>query len=347
MARDSGDSSSSEASFRGRSRDSSASSSRAAGTKSGAEDSSSGEEDDSGSEEEDSNSEADRQKLEKAQKKVSVRLAGLIKAQKEMKDAAKEIEQEIQTQMVNKKKMDELKKVAAARAKEEAADKRAAEAAAADRQREQREERQREQREERQREQREEQQREQREEEQREQREEERRRERETRKRSEDDRGTKKRPEAGRAEAGDREASWEGRHVRDRRVQDRLGKRKEERPGRPSGPEGAGLEPGYTIPRKSRPWKTTTTHRRSLPSSYEGYAIALPRGEKEKLVFQQLLDRKMLFRAPGAGPDRCREPHFWFRAGEPILSSERIDRRRNRSPEGQEVARKRHRNLKN
>ena len=135
--------------------------------------------------------------------------------------------------------------------------------------------------------------------------------------------------------------------MRDRRVQDRLGKRKEERPGRSSGPEGAGLEPGYTIPRKSRPWKTTTTHSRSLPSSYEGYAIALPRGEKEKLVFQQLLDRKMLFRDPGAGPDRCREPHFRFRAGEPILSSERIDRRRNRSPEKQEAARKRHRNLKN
>jgi hypothetical protein len=36
-------------------------------------------------------------------------------------------------------------------------------------------------------------------------------------------------------------------------MQERLGKRKEERPGRSSGPEGAGLEPGYTIPRKSRP----------------------------------------------------------------------------------------------
>jgi hypothetical protein len=135
--------------------------------------------------------------------------------------------------------------------------------------------------------------------------------------------------------------------VRDRRVQDRLGKRKEEKPGRPSGPEEAGLEPDYTIPRKGRPWKKTTTHSRSLPLSYEGYTIALPKSEREKLVFQQLLDRKMLFRAPGAGPDRCREPHFQVRAGEPILGSERIDRRRNRSPEGQEAARKRHRNLKN
>jgi hypothetical protein len=250
--------------------------------------------------------------------------------------------------MVKKKKNDELKKVAAARAEEEAADKRAAEAAAA----KEAEVSKRKLEADQQREQREEQQREQREEEQREQREEERRRERETRKRSEDDRGTKRRPEAERAEAGraedrQREASWEGRHVRDRRVQDRLGKRKGEKPGRPSGPEGAGLEPGYTIPRKSRLWKTTFTHSRSLPPSYEGYAIALPRGEKEKLVFQQLLDRKMLFRALGAGPDRCREPHFRFRAGEPILGSERIDRRQNRSPEGQEAARKRHRNLKN
>ncbi len=84
-----------------------------------------------------------------------------------------------------------------------------------------------------------------------------------------------------------------------------------------------------------------------LPSSYKEYAIALPRGEEERLVFQQLLDKKMLFRDPGAGPDRCKEPHFRFRAGEPILSSERIGRRRSRSPEKQEAARKRHRNLKN
>jgi hypothetical protein len=348
MARDSGDTSSSEASFRGRSRDSSASSSRAAGTKSGAEDSSSDEEDDSGSEEEDSNSEADQQRLEKAQKKVSVKLAGLIKARKEMKDAAKEIEQELQAQMVKKKEKYELKKVAVERVEEEAANRRAAEAAAAEEaevsKRELEADRQREQ------------QREQREEEQREQREEERRRERETRKRSEDDRGTRKRseddrvarkrPEAGRVETGERETSWEGRHVRDRRVQDRLGKREEERPGRSSGPEGAGLEPDYTIPRKGRPWKKTTTHSRSLPQSYEGYTIALPRSEKEKLVFQQLLDRRMLFRAPGAGPDRCRELHFRFRAGEPILGSERADRRRSRSPGGQEAARKRRRNLK-
>ncbi len=134
--------------------------------------------------------------------------------------------------------------------------------------------------------------------------------------------------------------------MRDRRVQDRLGKRKEEKLGRPSGPEEAGLEPDYTIPRKGRPWKTTTTPSRSLPLSYEGYTIALPRSEKEKLVFKKLLNRKMLFRAPEAGPDRCREPHFRFKAGEPVLGSERTDRRRTRSPEGQEAARKRHRNLK-
>ncbi len=52
---------------------------------------------------------------------------------------------------------------------------------------------------------------------------------------------------------------------------------------------------------------------------------------------------------PGSrnGPDRCKQPHFRFRAGEPILGSERVDRRRSRSPEKQEAARKRHRNLKN
>ncbi len=175
---------------------------------------------------------------------------------------------------------------------------------------------------------------------------------RETRRRSEDFRGTEERPEAGRAEAEraeDRQekASWGGRHVRDRRMQERLGKREEERPGRSSGPEGAGLEPGYTIPRKSQPWKTTASHSRSLPSSYKDNAIALPRGEEERLVFQQLLDKKMLFRDPGTGPDRYKQPHFRFRAGEPILGSERADRRRSRSPEKQEAARKRHRNLKN
>jgi hypothetical protein len=66
MAQDSGDSLSSEASSRGGSRDSSASSSHAAGPKTGVEGSSSSEDDDSGSEEEDSNSESDRRKLEKA-----------------------------------------------------------------------------------------------------------------------------------------------------------------------------------------------------------------------------------------------------------------------------------------
>ncbi len=130
-------------------------------------------------------------------------------------------------------------------------------------------------------------------------------------------------------------------------MQERLGKRKGEKPERSSAPEGAGLEPGYTIPRKSRPWKTTASHSRGLPSSYKDYAIALPRDEEERLMFQQLLDKKMLFRDPGTGPDRCKQPHFRFRAGEPILGSERTDRRRSRSPEKQEAARKRHRNLKN
>jgi hypothetical protein len=52
----------------------------------------------------------------------------------------------------------------------------------------------------------------------------------EARRRPEEDRvEARKRPEAGRAEARERGASWEGRHVRERKVQDRLGSRKEER----------------------------------------------------------------------------------------------------------------------
>ena len=71
-----------------------------------------------------------------------------------------------------------------------------------------------------------------------------------------------------------------------------------------------------------------------------------PEDKEEKLVFQQLLEKKMLFRDPGTGPDRHKLPHLRFRAGEPIRSSEGADRRRSRSPERQETARKRHRNLK-
>ncbi len=170
----------------------------------------------------------------------------------------------------------------------------------------------------------------------------------EARRRPEEDRTeARKRPEAGRAEARERGASWEGRHVRERKVQDRLGSRKEERQGRLSGPEEAGLRPDYTIPRRDRSWKTTEIPSKILPLSYEGYVIAIRRSPKEKLAFQQLLNKKMLFRAPETGPgDRCREPHFRFKSGESTLDSERTDRRRNRSPEGQEAARKRHRNHK-
>jgi hypothetical protein len=134
--------------------------------------------------------------------------------------------------------------------------------------------------------------------------------------------------------------------VRERNVQDRLGFRQEERQGRLSGPEEAGLRPDYTIPRRDRSWKTTVASSRVLPLSYEGYVIAIPRSPKEKMAFQHLLNKKMLFRAPETGPDRCREPHFRFKSGESTPDSERTDRRRNQSPEGQEAARKRHRNQK-
>jgi hypothetical protein len=110
---------------------------------------------------------------------------------------------------------------------------------------------------------------------------------REVRKRPEDDRKARKRPEAGRAEAREREASWEGRHVRDRRVQVRLGARKEERLGRPSGPEEAGLGPDYTIPRKGRPWKTTATPSSpSLTSTSIGPPTTDPESKIKVSIFQ-------------------------------------------------------------
>jgi hypothetical protein len=153
----------------------------------------------------------------------------------------------------------------------------------------------------------------------------------------------RKRPEAGQAEARERGAGWEDRHVRERVVHDRLGPRQEEKQGRLSEPGETGLRPDYVIPRRDRPWKTTRAPR-DLPSSYDGYVIAIPKDPKEKTAFQHLLNKKMLFRAPETGPDRFREPHFWFKSGELTPDSEKADRRRNRSPEGQEAARKRHRN---
>jgi hypothetical protein len=50
-----------------------------------------------------------------------------------------------------------------------------------------------------------------------------------------------RRPEEGRAEARERGASWEGRHVRERMVQDRLGRRQEEGQRQLSDPEETGL----------------------------------------------------------------------------------------------------------
>jgi hypothetical protein len=242
-------------------------------------------------------------------------------AQRQMKEANQQIKQQIQEQ----KQREELKKIAARRTEKEVADRLATEAEAAekaedsrkkleaDRQKDQQDEEQKE--EKRRRGQAEARKRPEDDQEARKRPEgeraearkrpeddrEARRRpedDRQARKRSEDDREARMRPEAGRAEAREREASWEGRHVRDRRVQGRLGTRKEERLGQPSGPEEAGLRPDYTIPRKDRSWKTTVTPSRSLPLTYEGHTIAIPRSQKEKLVFQQLLNRKMLFRAP-------------------------------------------------
>ncbi len=77
-----------------------------------------------------------------------------------------------------------------------------------------------------------------------------------------------------------------------------------------------------------------------------GYVIAAPRSLREETAFQHLVYKGMLFRAPETGPGRCREPHFRFTSGEPTPDSERTDRRRGRSPGGQEAARKRHRDYK-
>ncbi len=259
VTRDIGDITSSEASSRGVSHDSSACSSRAAGSRTGAKSSSSSEDDNSSSEEEDSNSESDRQKIEKAEALITVRLTELIAAQKQLKDANMQIKQQVQEQMEKKEKKDELKKIATERAEKEAADRLAAEAEAAekaeaskkkleaDQQRDQREEEQKE--EKRRRERAEARKRSEEDREARKRLEDDREarkrpeEDRVARKRPEEDREARKRPEAGRAEAREREASWEGRHVRDRRVQDRLGERKEEKLGRPSGPEEAGLGP--------------------------------------------------------------------------------------------------------
>jgi len=150
------------------------------------------------------------------------------------------------------------------------------------------------------------------------------------------------RPEAGEAEDEEAEAGWEGRHVRERVVQDRLGRRQEGGQGRVPGQEGPGLRPGYRIPRRDRSWRTAEAPG-GLPLSYEGYIITAPRSLAENTAFQHLMRKGMLFRAPETGPDKYHRPHFRFASGEPTPDSERADRRRGRSTGWQEAAKKRHR----
>jgi hypothetical protein len=83
---------------------------------------------------------------------------------------------------------------------------------------------------------------------------------------------------------------------------------------------------------------------RTLPSSYSGYVIAIPRNDKERAAFQHPMNKRMIFPTLETGPERCREPHFRFQAGELRLDGDRADRRRDRSPVEQETARKKHRN---
>jgi hypothetical protein len=154
--------------------------------------------------------------------------------------------------------------------------------------------------------------------------------------------GARKRPEARWAEAEEAGAGGEGRHVRERVVQDRLGCRQEGGRGHPPGQEGLGMRPEYRIPRKDRSWRTEGAPG-GVPLSYEGYIITAPRSLAEETALQHLMKRGMLFRAPEEGPDKYRGPHFRFTSGEASPDSERADRRRGRSPGWQETAKKRHR----
>jgi hypothetical protein len=104
---------------------------------------------------------------------------------------------------------------------------------------------------------------------------------------------------------GQREASWEGRHVRERVVQDRQGRRQEEERRRPPDQEEPGLRPDYRIPRRDKSWRTAEASG-DLPASFEGYVIAAPRSLREETAFQHLMYQGMLFQAPETGLDRCR-----------------------------------------
>ncbi len=131
------------------------------------------------------------------------------------------------------------------------------------------------------------------------------------------------------------EAGWESRHVRERVVQDRLGRGQEGGQGHVPGQGGPGLRPDYRIPRRER---RTAEASGGLPLSYDGYIIVAPRNLEESTAFQNLMKKGMLFRAPEAGPGEYYGTHFRFTSGRPIP-----DRRRGRSPGWQEAAKKRHR----
>ncbi len=88
--------------------------------------------------------------------------------------------------------------------------------------------------------------------------------------------------------------------MRERVVQDRLGRRQEEGQRRPSDPEEIGLRPDYKIPRRDRPWRTAEAPR-DQPTSYEGYVIVAPRSLREETAFQHLVYKGMLFLGSGDG----------------------------------------------
>jgi hypothetical protein len=137
----------------------------------------------------------------------------------------------------------------------------------------------------------------------------------------------RRRPEAGRAKARRREADSEQRRVRYQMVQDRLGPKPVEEQGQ-TPDQKTRMRPHYVIPRRDVPeGPTRRPPPRTLPSSYSGYVLAIPRNDNERAAFQHLMNKRMIFPALETGPERCQEPHFRFQAGQPRLDSDRADRR--------------------
>ena len=141
----------------------------------------------------------------------------------------------------------------------------------------------------------------------------------------------------GKAGEGQKRAGWRPGGGRKKSGPRPEGSRQEGGPSLAPGQEEPRLRPGYRIPRRGQSWRTAEATG-GLPLSYEGYIVTAPRDLGESRVFQDLVKRGMLFRAPQEGPGEYRGPHFRFTPGRAAP-----DRRRGRSPGWQEAAKKRHR----